>query len=313
MNNEIQTPEHEPEKQNKLIPTISPVKAAIIGLVAVFLLYEFGGGILAIAIFGFDLTKANMNLLRLLTIGTQVLFILVPAIYLSKLVFEDVTSVVRLKMPKPKEVGLLSIGMIILIPLLQEYLNVQNYVILKLSESSLFIKGIKDFLDTLDKFVEQSYTQLLTGNNIFEMILIVLTVAVTPAICEEFFFRGFVQKSFEYKFKPFWAIFITSFVFALYHFNPYGFLPLMVIGMYLGYSIYLSDSIIVSIILHFLNNFVSVIAFFIFGDEDIIQSGIVDVEGINTHLITFILLLALFIGFVIFVSRNYNKLTKSEV
>ncbi len=313
MNNEIQTPEQEPEKQNKLIPTISPVKAAIIGLVAVFLLYEFGGGILAIAIFGFDLTKANMNLLRLLTIGTQVLFILVPAIYLSKLVFEDVTSVVRLKMPKPKEVGLLSIGMIILIPLLQEYLNVQNYVILKLSESSLFIKGIKDFLDTLDKFVEQSYTQLLTGNNIFEMILIVLTVAVTPAICEEFFFRGFVQKSFEYKFKPFWAIFITSFVFALYHFNPYGFLPLMVIGMYLGYSIYLSDSIIVSIILHFLNNFVSVIAFFIFGDEDIIQSGIVDVEGINTHLITFILLLALFIGFVIFVSRNYNKLTKSEV
>jgi len=313
MNNEIQTPEQEPEKQNKLIPTISPVKAAIIGLVAVFLLYEFGGGILAIAIFGFDLTKANMNLLRLLTIGTQVLFILVPAIYLSKLVFEDVTSVVRLKMPKPKEVGLLSIGMIILIPLLQEYLNVQNYVILKLSESSLFIKGIKDFLDTLDKFVEQSYTQLLTGNNIFEMILIVLTVAVTPAICEEFFFRGFVQKSFEYKFKPFWAIFITSFVFALYHFNPYGFLPLMVIGMYLGYSIYLSDSIIVSIILHFLNNFVSVIAFFIFGDEDIIQSGIVDVEGINMHLITFILLLALFIGFVIFVSRNYNKLTKSEV
>ncbi len=313
MNNEIQTPEQGPEKQNKLIPTISPVKAAIIGLLAVFFLYEFGGGILAITIFGFDLSKANMNLLRLLTIGTQVLFILVPAIYLSKLVFEDVTSVVRLKMPKPKEVGILAIGMIILIPLLQEYLNVQNYIIVKLSESSLFIKGIKDFLDTLDKFIEQSYTQLLTGNNIFEMLLIVLTVAITPAICEEFFFRGFVQKSFEYKFKPFWAIFITSIVFGLYHFNPYGLLPLIVIGMYLGYAIYLSDSIIVSIILHFLNNFVSVIAFFIYGDEDLIKSGIVDVEGINTHLITFVLLLALFVGFVIFVTKNYNKIIKSEV
>ncbi len=313
MNNEIQIPEQGPEKQNKLIPTISPVKAAIIGLLAVFFLYEFGGGILAITIFGFDLSKANMNLLRLLTIGTQVLFILVPAIYLSKLVFEDVTSVVRLKMPKPKEVGILAIGMIILIPLLQEYLNVQNYIIVKLSESSLFIKGIKDFLDTLDKFIEQSYTQLLTGNNIFEMLLIVLTVAITPAICEEFFFRGFVQKSFEYKFKPFWAIFITSIVFGLYHFNPYGLLPLIVIGMYLGYAIYLSDSIIVSIILHFLNNFVSVIAFFIYGDEDLIKSGIVDVEGINTHLITFVLLLALFVGFVIFVTKNYNKIIKSEV
>ncbi len=299
-------------EDNKITPTMSPVKAAILGLIAVFVAFQFGGGLIAVLVFGFDITNANMNLLRLLTIGTQVLFILFPAILLSKLVFEDVTSIVRLKMPKPKEVGLLAVGMIILIPLLQDYLHIQNYVIEKLSEQSSLVLGIKNFLDMMDKYVGETYSQLLTGNNIFEMLLIIITVAVTPAICEEFFFRGFVQRSFEFKLSPFWAILITSIFFGLYHFNPYGLLPLIGIGFYLGYAVYKSDSIVTSIILHFINNFVAIIAFFIFGDEELMQSNFVDLENINTHLISFALLLALFIGFVIFINKNYFKLTKTE-
>jgi membrane protease YdiL (CAAX protease family) len=313
MNNELQSPEEKPEEQSQITPNMSPVKAAILGLIVVFLIFQLGGGILAVAIFGFDINSANMNLLRLLTIGTQILFILYPAILLSKLVYENVASVLRLKMPNPKEVGLLAVGMIVLIPLLQEYLHIQNYIITKFAESNLFVKGIKDFLDTLDKYVEQSYTQILTGNNIFEMVLIVITVAITPAICEEFFFRGFVQKSFEFKLKPLWAIFLTAAFFGLYHFNPYGLLPLIVIGMYLGFAVYISDSIIVSVVLHFLNNFISIMAFFIFGKEELMQSNFVDIEGIDTHLISFLLLLALFVAFVIFAKKNYIKLTKKEV
>ncbi len=313
MNNKDLTPDNNSENSSDIVPTISPTKAAILGLIVVFIVFQLGGGILAVAIFGFDISNANMNLLRLLTIGTQILFILFPALLFSKLIYEDVTTIIRLKMPKMKEVGLLSIGMIVLIPLLQEYLNIQNYIIVKLAESNMFIKGIKDFLDTLDKYVEQSYTQILTGNNILEMILIVITVAITPAICEELFFRGFVQKSFEFKLKPFWAIFLTALFFGIYHFNPYGLLPLIVIGMYLGFSVYLTDSIIVSIALHFLNNFISVMAFFIYGDDELMQSNFVDIERINTHIISFILLLALFIGFVIFVKRNYYKITNNEV
>ena len=313
MNNKDLIPNNDSENSSDIVPTISPTKAAILGLIVVFIVFQLGGGILAVAIFGFDINNANMNLLRLLTIGTQILFILFPAILFSKLVYEDVTTIIRLKMPKMKEVGLLSIGMIVLIPLLQEYLNIQNYIIVKLAESNMFIKGIKDFLDTLDKYVEQSYNQILTGNNILEMILIVITVAITPAICEELFFRGFVQKSFEFKLKPFFAIFLTALFFGIYHFNPYGLLPLIVIGMYLGFAVYLTDSIIVSMALHFLNNFISIMAFFIYGDDELMQSNFVDIERIDTHIISFILLLALFIGFVIFVKRNYYKITNNEV
>ena len=216
------------------IPTMSPNKAAILGLIAVFFIFQFGGGLLALSVFGFDLNNADMNLMRLLTIGSQILFILFPAILFSKLVFEDVTTVIRFRMPNLKTVGLFSIGLFLLVPLLQEYLTLQNYLITELSKTVSFVEGIKNFLDMLDKLVEESYLQLLTANNLLEYILVIFTVSITPAICEEIFFRGFVQKSFEFKQKPFTAILITSLFFGLYHFNPYGLLPLMVLGMYLG-------------------------------------------------------------------------------
>lgn len=296
-----------------IVPTMSPTKAAVLGLIAVFFIFQFGGGLLALSIFGFDLNNADMNLLRLLTIGSQILFILFPAILFSKLVFVDVTNILKVKMPQSKEVGLFAVGMIILVPLLQEYLNVQNYLIIELSKSSSLINEVKNFLDMLDKMVEESYLQLLSTYNIFEVLLVIVTVSITPAICEEFFFRGFVQNSFAFKLKPVTAIFITSLFFGLYHFNPYGLLPLIVLGMYLGFSVYMSNSIVVPITLHFLNNFIAIVAFLLFGKEELMQSNLIDVEGITTHVLSFILLLALFISFVIFIKKNYQKLTNSEV
>ena len=310
-NNNTEPPEPQKNKYQE-VPTMSPNKAAILGLIAVFFIFQFGGGILALTVFGFDLNNADMNLMRLLTIGSQILFILFPAILFSKLVFVDVTSILRFRMPHPKEVGLFTVGLILLIPLLQSYLQVQNYLITELAETIPLVETIKNFLDQLDGLVEESYLQLLTANNIIEYIIVIVAVSITPAVCEEFFFRGYVQKSFEYKQKPITAILLTSVFFGLYHFNPYGLLPLIVIGMYLGYAVYKSNSIVVPIILHFLNNYISIIAFFIYGKEELIQSSF-DLENVDTHFLSFFILLALFIGFVIFIGRNYDKLTSMEV
>ena len=292
---------------------MSPNKAAVLGLIAVFFIFQFGGGILALTVFGFDLNEADMNLMRLLTIGSQILFILFPAILFSKLVFEDVTSILRFRIPAPREVGIFVLGLILLIPLLQSYLHIQNYILVELAESVPFFEGIKNFFDMLDKLVEESYLQLLTANNALEYFLVIIAVSVTPAVCEEFFFRGFVQKSFEFKQKPLTAIVLTSVFFGLYHFNPYGLLPLIFIGMYLGYAVYMSNSIAVPVILHFINNFVAIIAFFIFGEAELMQSNFVDIENIDYYFVTFIVLLALFVGFIIFINGNYKKLTNEEV
>ncbi|NOX64883.1 MAG: CPBP family intramembrane metalloprotease [Chlorobi bacterium] len=298
-----------PLKKSGIEPTMPPGKAAVYALFIVFFLYQFGGGLLQILIFGFDLKDANMNALRLFTAGGQILFILAPALILAKLVYTDVTPILRVKVPNWKEVIVFIVGLGILTPLLQNFIYVQNFLIQKLSEVSGFFETLKTFFDQMDTLLTDMYGGILSASSIFEMILVVLVVAFVPAICEEVFFRGFVQKSFELSIKPFWAIFITSIAFSLYHFNPYGFLALLFLAMFLGFSVYISKSILIPVILHFLNNFVSIIVYFIEGGEGLSNTAVVTSEEFSFNLISLILLSIIFFLFLYFVKKYYYKFT----
>jgi membrane protease YdiL (CAAX protease family) len=203
------------------------------------------------------------------------------------------------------------LGIIILTPLLQSYLYIQNYFINELAKASSFANSIKEALDSLNDLVEKAYGDLIYASNIFEGILVVFVVALTPAVCEEFMFRGFIQRSFEFKLKPFWAAFITALFFGLYHFNPYGIIPLMMLGLYFGFAAYISNSILVPVLLHFLNNFAAVMLYFIIGDDELISSAPTTDIDINSSIITFIFLLALFSGLIILIKRYYQKVSSS--
>lgn len=290
-----------------LDPIISPGITAFIALVGVFILYQIGGSVITLIIFGFDLEKANIQALRLMTMAGQILFILLPALLLAKYVYVDVTTAISFRTVKIKEVLFFIAGLIILIPLFQSYLYLQNFVISKLAESSPFISNIKELLDQLDKLVESAYGDLLNAGNVFEGILVVLVIAVTPAICEEVLFRGVIQTSFELQVKPYLAAFLTALFFGLYHFNPYGLIPLVALGFYLSYSVIKTDSIFTGMILHFLNNFASIILFFIFGNEEFLETGITDNENISAHFAEFIFLSILFLVFITFIHKYYKN------
>ena len=284
----------------------SPTGAALLSLFMVFVLYQFGGAILTLLIFGLDFENADVNAVRLLTTGGQILFILLPALIFAKFVYQDVTSALRIKVPRIKEIGLFIIGMIILTPLLQSFLYIQNYLFNLLADKVSVVNSVRSLLDELDKMVESAYGNLLNTNSVFETSFIVFVVAVVPAVCEEVFFRGFVQKSFEQKFKPYFAMFITSAFFGMYHFNPYGLISLIALGMYFGYAAYKSESIIVPVVLHFLNNFVAVMAFIVIGDEDLVSSSATKNENIFPFVISFAILSFLFFAFIVFMQKNYK-------
>jgi len=288
-------------------PLISPTKAAFLALVLVFLLYQIGGAILTLAIFGSNFEHADVNAMRLLTMGGQILLILLPALLLSKFIYTDVTTILRVRTAKLKEAGLFILGLIILTPLMQSYLNIQSYIIDKLAVVSPFVNSAKNFLDKLDKLVESTYGNLLSVNNAAEGILVVIVVAVVPAICEETFFRGFVQSSFEFNFKPWKAALITAIFFGIYHFNPYGLLPLIGLGFFLGFAAYKTQSILVPMILHFLNNFIAVILYFIFGSEDIFENTASQTETVLPNIIIFIIFTSLFIALILAINNYYKK------
>jgi len=300
--------ESERERNQKLITGFSPIGAAFLGLIVVFILYQLGGAILTLAIFGLNFKDADVNAMRLFTMGGQILFILLPALIFTKFVFIDVTSPLRIKLPGVKELVLIIVGLIILTPLLQSFIYIQNFVFTKLAENFSLLDSVKIFLDELDKVVESAYGDLLKSDSFYDSSFIVLIVAVVPAICEEVFFRGFVQKSFEQKMKPVWAALITAAFFGIYHFNPYGLLALIALGTYFGFAAYTSESILIPISLHFANNFFAVVIYLTVGDKDLISSSASKNENILPYIVSFVVLSLIFFSFILFIKRNYKKI-----
>jgi membrane protease YdiL (CAAX protease family) len=291
-------------------PLISPIAAAIIGLVGGFFLYQIVGGVITLLIFGTDMKSAPVNALRLMTTGGQILFILLPALVFAKWFYEDVSAIIRIKVHRWEEVGLFILGIIILTPLLQNYLYIQNFVFEYFAKISPFVNNVKSLFDSLDKLVENAYGDLLSANSILEGLFVVIVVSVVPALCEETMFRGFIQKSFEFKLKPFWAALITAVFFGIYHFNPYGLIPLIGLGLYFGFAAYTSNSIFIPMILHFLNNFVAVILYFVFGNDELINTTVESSADLKSNIIVFTLLLLAFISIIIFIKKYYSKFKK---
>jgi len=289
-------------------PLISPVAAAFIGLFGGFFLYQIAGGILTVAVFGIDLDKAPLNGLRLITIATQILFILLPALLFAKWIYGNVSEVISVKLPDWKEFLLFILGIIILTPLLQSYLYIQNYFIEKLAANSVIFNSLKTELDKFNDLMEKTYLNLMNASNGFELVLVVFTIAIIPAICEEVMFRGYIQHSFAFKMKPFWAALITAVFFGLNHFNPYGILPLIALGLYFGFAAYMSSSLAVPIVLHFLNNFFAVLMYFILEDDELISSNVTDPAALNSSILYFVLFSLLFAGLIILIKNYYSRM-----
>ncbi|MBO6114263.1 MAG: CPBP family intramembrane metalloprotease [Lachnospiraceae bacterium] len=99
----------------------------------------------------------------------------------------------------------------------------------------------------------------LIGDNIISTLFV---VAALPAICEEMMFRGYVLTAFEHKFKPKTAIFISACLFGIYHMSIVRFFATAFLGYVICYAAYKSKSIIPGMIMHFINNAVSVLSLY---------------------------------------------------
>jgi len=296
------------DPDNNLQFAINPIGAAFIGLIGSFFLYQIVGGTLTFLVFGMDLESAPVNEFRLMTIGGQILFILLPALVFAKIFYTDVGKIIRINIPGWQEVLLFIIGLIILTPLLQSFLYIQNYYIDILAKNVSFVNSIKSFFDVMNEMLEKTYGDLLKASNIFELIFVVIVIAVTPAIAEEAMFRGFIQRSFELKLKPVLAILLTGFFFSANHFNPYGLIPLFMLGSYFGFAAYMSRSLVIPVALHFLNNFSAVFMYHFLGDDELLKSNIsIKPDELSSLVAMFLVLSVLFSGLIILIIKYYSS------
>ncbi len=96
------------------------------------------------------------------------------------------------------------------------------------------------------------------GYHAYHFVLDTIKIAIIPAFCEEFLFRGLILDRLS-RFGRAKAIFISALLFALMHQNIGQILYTFILGLVLGYIVVESGSIWGAIVLHFVNNFTQVI------------------------------------------------------
>lgn len=109
---------------------------------------------------------------------------------------------------------------------------------------------------TADRLAEA--TDLVTAHTPTELVVVLLIAALTPAICEEHFFRGVIQSSWDKRLPTGATILAVGVVFAAFHLEPVSFPALLVVGLGVGMVTSRSGCILYACLMHFLNNALSV-------------------------------------------------------
>ena len=118
---------------------------------------------------------------------------------------------------------------------------------------------ISFFIEESDALREMSEIFRHQGKTGFTAQLI-LMVALTPALCEELLFRGYVQSRLTRAFPPVMGILFSSLAFAAFHMDPVHIIAVVPLGLFLGWLTWQSGSLFPAMLAHFGNNLVSVLA-----------------------------------------------------
>ncbi len=118
--------------------------------------------------------------------------------------------------------------------------------------ASNLLLGLFDLVG-IDANVDMEYK----CDSVLDVVLFFVTVAIVPALVEEFAFRGIILGSLR-KHSDSLAILVSGVVFGLMHGN-FAQIPFAtVVGLVLGYITVKTNSLLPAIIIHFLNNSLSV-------------------------------------------------------
>lgn len=129
-----------------------------------------------------------------------------------------------------------------------------------------FLSSFELWAQVKEKQLEAVTIHLVSFENNLEYLIGILTIAIIPGFCEEYFFRGVLQKNLSLIIKNHHiAIFISAFIFSAFHLQFYGFFPRLLLGILFGYFYYWSGSLTYSVIAHTLNNFFSLTLFYVAG------------------------------------------------
>ena len=149
-----------------------------------------------------------------------------------------------------------------------------------------------DFTDEI-KQLEKSIEKLGAGGNLPLLML----VAVSAPICEEFLFRGIILSGFVNNFKIIRGLLYTTIIFALVHVMIPRFLATFVLGLCFGFVVIYTRSIYLAILFHMLNNATALM----------LSKMNADVSKFALDPLSIILSVIIFLGTIVWMHKDYKK------
>lgn len=128
------------------------------------------------------------------------------------------------------------------------------------------------------RFIEQYLRQMeeeaalltecfLQADDVWGLLINIGLMALLPALAEEISFRGVLQQLLGGRTHV--AIWLTAFIFSAIHMQFYGFVPRMLMGALFGYMFVWTGSLWVPIVMHFVNNGIAVLCYYILSRDGV--------------------------------------------
>ncbi|MDR0799064.1 MAG: CPBP family intramembrane metalloprotease [Dysgonamonadaceae bacterium] len=232
----------------------------IVQLMVVICLFSLGG-VIATGLTGALSLQSNLRLAQLL----QVLCVFILPSLACAWLFSDCYKD-YLQMNFPLSWSLVTWTMtatIVALPFMNFTYSLNKQMVLPEA-----LRSIETWMQTMEEMAMQLTEKMLYTHSFVVLLLNILIVCVLTGIGEEFLFRGVLQKVFgKIIHNPHVVIWVVAFIFSALHLQFYGFITRFLLGGYLGYLLYYTQTIWIPVVAHFTNNLVGVIAFFIYQDR----------------------------------------------
>ncbi len=229
---------------------------ALVGLLVTMLI----GFVIAIAVYGPVLLRDTswlssgdlkyVGALKILLTAQQIGLFLAPSLFLALTEGKKPPRFYGLNKPMINTMFVVLLLMICSMPLMS-WVNETNQKMV----FPEFLKGVEEWMRKMEDEGAKTTEAILKMKTIGDLLITLVVVAVVPAICEEFLFRGALQRTFlRWMKNPHVAIWTSAIIFSAIHFQFYGFFPRLFLGAAFGYIYFWTGTLWYSIFAHFLNN-----------------------------------------------------------
>lgn len=267
---------------------IHPLLFALAALIIIFVLYQIGGGLIVFIAAGTgSITRENVQLVRFLTMVGQVVFLFLPTILFARLLSHRTKEIFSFRVPGIQESLFAFVALFSLQRVCEAYMFFQDKIPVP--------KLLHELLDPIKKMMESLTAVLIHSDTIPELLFVILVVAVVPALAEELLFRGLIQSTFGKIMPPLGAAVLTGIIFGLYHVNPFEVVPLVGLGIFFGVLRSRSQSLVMPMAAHFINNVLAVLAGYFGMENDSMLEAAQVAPAVSTVLFEFLIFTIFFI------------------